>query len=86
MSDSTRELDTDTAHLSFKEASDELESIVRLLEGNQLELEESLERYERGVTLLRALQIKLNEAQQKITVLLGEIEPESDDRIDSSLS
>jgi exodeoxyribonuclease VII small subunit len=77
---------TDLAALSFREASEELEGIVRTLEGNQLELEESLERYERGVALLRALQTRLNEAQQKITVLLGEIEPESDDGIDTPLS
>jgi exodeoxyribonuclease VII small subunit len=77
---------TDLTDLSFKQASEELESIVRALESNQLELEESLERYERGVALLRTLQTRLGEAQQKITVLLGEIEPESDDSIDTSLS
>jgi exodeoxyribonuclease VII small subunit len=74
------------AQLSFREASEELEGIVRLLEGNQLELEESLERYERGVALLRTLQTRLAEAQQKVTVLLGEVEPESDDSIDTTLS
>ena len=72
--------------LSFRQASEELEGIVRLLEGNQLELEESLEKYERGVFLLRTLQTRLNEAQQKISVLLGEIEPESDDSTDTTLS
>ena len=72
--------------LSFRQASEELEVIVRLLEGNQLELEESLEKYERGVFLLRTLQSRLNEAQQKISVLLGEIEPESDDSTDTTLS
>jgi exodeoxyribonuclease VII small subunit len=77
---------TDSTGLSFREASEELEGIVRLLEGNQLELEESLECYERGVALLRTLQGRLSEAQQKVTVLLGELEPESDDGIDTSLS
>jgi exodeoxyribonuclease VII small subunit len=72
--------------LSFKEASEELEGIVRALESDQLELEESLERYERGVILLRVLQGRLSEAQQKVTVLLGEIEPESDDSVDTALS
>jgi exodeoxyribonuclease VII small subunit len=76
----------DPAALSFREASEELEGIVRILEGNQLELEESLERYERGIALLRTLQSRLAEAQQKLTVLLGEVEPESDDSIDTSLS
>jgi exodeoxyribonuclease VII small subunit len=76
----------DIAKLSFREASEELEGIVRGLESNQLELEESLERYERGVALLRALQGRLAEAQQKVTVLLGEVELESDDSIDTILS
>ncbi|MDR0350221.1 MAG: exodeoxyribonuclease VII small subunit [Coriobacteriales bacterium] len=86
MSEQPAQTSVDPASLSFKEASEELEGIVRALEGDQLELEESLERYERGVALLRTLQGRLSEAQQKVTVLLGEIEPESDDRIDTTLS
>ncbi|MDR0347365.1 MAG: exodeoxyribonuclease VII small subunit [Coriobacteriales bacterium] len=77
---------SEVVNLSFREASEELEGIVRLLEGNQLELEESLERYERGVVLLRVLQSRLSEAQQKVTMLLGEVELESDDSIDTILS
>jgi exodeoxyribonuclease VII small subunit len=72
--------------LSFREALTELEGIVRQLEGNELELEESLARYERGVVLLRALQERLSGAQQKVQVLLGELEPESSDDIDNQLS
>jgi exodeoxyribonuclease VII small subunit len=62
--------------LSFGDALGELEGIVAALEGGQLELEESLTRYERGVALLRALQTKLAEAQQKVTMLIGELESE----------
>ncbi|MDR0350333.1 MAG: exodeoxyribonuclease VII small subunit [Coriobacteriales bacterium] len=76
----------DLASLSFKDASEELESILRTLEGNQLDLEESLQAYERGIVLLRTLQGRLAEAQQKVTVLLGDIEPASDDAIDGVLS
>ena len=79
-------VDAGIASLTFRQASEELEVIVRELEGNQLELEESLIRYERGVALLRMLQVRLQEAQQKVTVLLGEIEPESNDSIDTTLS
>jgi exodeoxyribonuclease VII small subunit len=86
MSEQSNQSGVDPAELSFREASEELESIVRALEGAQLELEESLERYERGVILLRTLQGRLAEARQKVTVLLGEIEPESDDAIDTTLS
>lgn len=63
--------------MSFGESLKELESIVAQLEGGRLELEDSLERYERGVALIRALQEKLNNAEQKVTTLLGEIEPEN---------
>jgi len=68
-----------TEDLTFKQASEELEVILRQLESNQLELEESLEKYERGVALLRVLQIRLNDAQQRVSVLLGELEIQSDD-------
>ena len=65
----------------------ELDGIVRVLESNSLELEDSLVSYERGVALLRALQGRLNEAQQKVEVLMGELEGEVDDATrDATLS
>ena len=64
--------------LAFGEAMTELEEIVRALEGGQLELEESMARYERGVALLRVLRTKLSDAQQKITTLIGELDAEDD--------
>lgn len=77
---------TEVGNLSFKEGLDELAVIVRSLESNQIELEQSIESYERGVALLASLQKRLNEAQQKVTVLMGELEPENDDSIDNTLS
>lgn len=62
--------------LAFGEALRELEGIVGQLESGQLELEDSLDRYERGVSLLKALQARLAEAQQKVTMLIGELEAE----------
>ena len=56
--------------LSFKEASVELEQIVRALESGDLDLEESLERYTRGVELLKSLRERLANAEQKVRVLL----------------
>ncbi len=64
--------------LAFGEGLAELETIVAALESGQLELEDSLTRYERGVALLRALQTKLGDAQQKVTMLLGELESDGD--------
>ena len=65
--------------LSFGDALGELDGIVAALESGSLELEESLTRYERGVVLLRALQTRLTEAQQKVTMLIGELEPDGAD-------
>lgn len=75
-----------TEDLTFAQALNELETIVASLESGSLELEDSLARYERGVVLLRALQERLGEAQGKVKVLLGELEPESSDSVDSTLS
>lgn len=56
--------------MTFKEASVELEQIVRALESGELELEDSLERYSRGVELLKSLRERLSTAEQKVRVLL----------------
>jgi len=65
---------TSPEELSFGAALAELETIVRALESGQLELEEGLARYERGVALLRACQDKLAAAKQRVTMLIGELE------------
>ncbi|MDO4848224.1 MAG: exodeoxyribonuclease VII small subunit [Coriobacteriia bacterium] len=62
--------DKNIDEMTFKEASIELEKIVRSLEAGDLELEESLERYGRGVELLKSLRTRLTEAEQKVRVLL----------------
>ena len=56
--------------MTFKEASIELEQIVRSLESGELELEESLDRYARGVDRLKSLRARLASAEQKVRVLL----------------
>jgi exodeoxyribonuclease VII small subunit len=63
--------------LTFGAALGELEQIVKALESGQLELEDSLERYERGVALLRVCQEKLAHAEQRVTMLIGELEGEA---------
>jgi len=73
--------------MTLREAMSELNGIVEALESNTLELEESLVKYERGIALLRFLKESLNTAQQKVEVLMGELEmPEDDTVIDSTLS
>lgn len=58
--------------LTYKEASRELELIIRNLESGDLELEDSLEGYARGVELLKSLRTRLANAQQKVSVLMKE--------------
>lgn len=65
--------------LTFREAMAELDGILAQLEGNTLELEDSLKCYERGVALLADLQKRLSSAEQKVTVLMGELSGEKDD-------
>jgi exodeoxyribonuclease VII small subunit len=65
---------TPPEEMRFSDALAELETIVSALEGGQLELEESIARYERGVALLRACQARLAEAEQRVTMLMGELE------------
>lgn len=60
--------------LSYKEASQELERIIRNLESGDLELEESLESYTRGVALLKSLRARLAAAEQKVSVLMKDVD------------
>lgn len=75
MTDGMRPID----EMTFREAMDELDGIVAVLEGNSLELEDSLKSYERGVALLGALQGRLTQAQQRVDVLMGELVRDKDD-------
>ena len=78
---------TEQINLTFREAMTELNGIVEALESNTLELEESLKKYERGVALLRYLKTSLADAQQKVEVLMGELDTSVDDtQTDSELS
>ena len=60
--------------LTYKEASQELERIIRSLESGDMALEESLESYTRGVELLKSLRSRLSEAEQKVSILLQDVD------------
>ena len=68
----------DIKDLTVKDASVELEQIVRQLEGSDLELEESLALYTRGVELVKDLRGRLDTAEQKVRVLLDASEAGSE--------
>jgi exodeoxyribonuclease VII small subunit len=54
----------------FEQALSELEQLVEQLEGGDLSLEESLERFERGVGLARECRESLEAAEQKVQMLV----------------
>ncbi len=73
--------------LRFRSAMLELNEIVNQLEGNQLELEDALVKYERAIYLLRFLRSGLTNAQQRVDTLMGQLEESpADSVVDTSLS
>lgn len=54
----------------FEETLASLETLVEQLEKGDLSLEESLKSFEQGVKLTRACQTALQEAEQKVQILL----------------
>jgi len=56
----------------FDELLEEIETIVEELERGELPLEESLDRYQRGIEALRRCYAILEETQRKIEMVLGE--------------
>jgi exodeoxyribonuclease VII small subunit len=55
----------------FEEALGELQQIVSQLEDGSLGLEESMQRFEKGMSLLRHCYCVLEKADQKIEILTG---------------
>ena len=56
--------------LDFESALHELESLVERMEQGETTLEESLTDFERGVALFRQCQKALDEAEQKVQILI----------------
>lgn len=54
----------------FERSLAELEALVERMESGELSLEESLKEFERGISLSRACQTSLKEAELKIEALL----------------
>jgi exodeoxyribonuclease VII small subunit len=57
-------------NLSFEESLNELDTIVQSLEQGELNLEESMALFERGLNLSQLSQVKLSAAEQKVKILL----------------
>lgn len=56
----------------FEKALRELEQLVEVLEQGDLSLEESLKKFEQGVKLTRSCQQALQQAEQKVHLLMEE--------------
>ena len=67
----------DTSIKDFESALAELETIVKTLEQGDLTLEQSLERFERGITLSRFCHTRLEHAERRVELLTeqGEVRP-----------
>jgi len=66
----TPDLDTSAKiSLSFEEAITELDSIVNKMESGQLPLEDALQAFKRGSTLLQLCQKTLADVEQQISIL-----------------
>ncbi|WP_299787191.1 exodeoxyribonuclease VII small subunit [uncultured Shewanella sp.] len=64
-------------NLTFEESLCELERIVSDLEQGDVSLDDALKQFERGIKLVRNSQGKLEQAQQKVAILLQEDEDAS---------
>jgi exodeoxyribonuclease VII small subunit len=62
--------------IGLEEALDSLEQIVEVLEEGKMTLEESLDLYEKGMTLVKLCNGKLESAQKRIECLTGELPPD----------
>ncbi len=60
----------DINNLSFEEAMEELETVVRQLESGKIKLDEAVAVYERGVKLKNLCEEKLKSAKSKIDKLV----------------
>ena len=59
--------------ISFEQALDELDALVRRMESGQLSLDDSIAAYRRGAELARFCQNKLANAEQEIKRLEGDL-------------
>lgn len=66
MADKKSSAPADVAALSFEQALSELETIVRQLESGDVELERSIDIYERGAALKAHCEAKLKAAQLRV--------------------
>ena len=66
------------ANQNFEKSMQELELIVSKLEEGNIELDNALELFEKGIVLSKELRETLDKAEQKVTKLTAETEPKEE--------
>jgi exodeoxyribonuclease VII small subunit len=66
MASESQDLPADIRRMTFEEALQLLEEIVRRLEGGEVSLEDSIETYTRGTQLKRHCESKLASARERV--------------------
>ena len=74
----------DIGKLSFEETIKQLGNIVSRIEQGQIPLAESMEQYERGMTLIKHCRTILQKAEKRIEKI-SESEPKSEKQTDENL-
>ena len=66
------------ARFNFEKALENLEELVEAMEEGELSLEESLKAFEQGIKLTRECQAALDNAEQKVQLLVKDDDPEAE--------
>ena len=61
-----------TENINLEKLIAELESIVNKMESDDLNIEDSLKSYEKGISLIKNAQNKLKKIEQKVEILSNE--------------
>jgi len=62
--------------MSFEKGLSELQKLVKLLEQDDISLEQSVENFERGIKVARYCERKLEEAKDRIQAILDQSDPQ----------
>ena len=66
-------------NIDFEKSLSKLESIVEVLESENVSLEESVKKFEEGISLVKSCQKQLKDAELKVNKLLDDGSLEIDD-------
>jgi exodeoxyribonuclease VII small subunit len=67
------------AKQTYKELSDELAKVMEKLEGGDLDIDEAVLYYERGLKVVRELESHLKEAENKVIKLKASLEDDEEE-------